>query len=274
MGSGSSFLKSRRSKDVHQSQLTEEQPQSVPHSTTQTQITPVANLDSRYHLDLNTINDMKSMVSPGREFALMASVPYTPVGDDINRYKYYCPICMNYFKDILKSQCCGNYACLSCCKDYLAAHSLIADSVNEIIGCTHLKNVPCPNCGTLGFDPRMVALIDNVRDYSSNNNFGQIIMMQSSPIRIGDSFDDLKRKMIKYSDMVSTTAAAKRLDEEFAYGGGQGLENEEAASTIIPDTNDLAGPYNQGDYGELTNRLAVDMINDIINSTMSSRLIS
>jgi hypothetical protein len=138
-------------------------------------------------------------VSPGREFSLMASVPYTPVGDDVNKYKYYCPICMNYFKDILRGQCCGNYTCLNCCKDYLAAHSLYMRSVNEIIGCKSLKDIPCPNCASPGFDPRMVALVDGVRDYSMKNDYVNILRIQSSPIRVGDSFDELKRKMIKYS---------------------------------------------------------------------------
>ena len=78
---------------------------------------------------------------------LIVGIPETPSSDDRNMasYKYYCPICMNYFKSILKSTCCGNYICLSCCKSYLHSKHMEAASINDIVGNKYLQSVDCPN---------------------------------------------------------------------------------------------------------------------------------
>lgn len=46
------------------------------------------------------------------------SVDYTPMaGSD---FKYYCPLCMLYFKGtILETSCCKNYVCYSCALDFV-----------------------------------------------------------------------------------------------------------------------------------------------------------
>jgi len=36
---------------------------------------------------------------------------------DIKKYKYYCPICLRYFNNMLMSLCCSNYTCLFCIND-------------------------------------------------------------------------------------------------------------------------------------------------------------
>jgi hypothetical protein len=33
-------------------------------------------------------------------------------------YKFYCPICMQYYKNILELDCCKNYICNHCINDY------------------------------------------------------------------------------------------------------------------------------------------------------------
>lgn len=89
-----------------------------------------------------------------------------------------------------------------------------------------IEYVPCPNCGAGGFHPVPVSFDDAVRNYattpgaaaavaansssSNNSNNSQYIMHSNSyghangthhglplhsPVKIGDSFDDLKRKM-------------------------------------------------------------------------------
>lgn len=60
------------------------------------------------------------LLTPRREDALYCKVAYTPAGDMADVYKYYCPLCMSFFKDILKSGCCGNYICSECCVDFLS----------------------------------------------------------------------------------------------------------------------------------------------------------
>lgn len=91
------------------------------------------------------------ILSPRRsevhENNLIVGIPETPSSDDKNMapYKYYCPICMNYFKSILKSTCCGNYICLSCCKSYLYSKHMEAAYINDIVGNKYLQSIDCPN---------------------------------------------------------------------------------------------------------------------------------
>ena len=36
---------------------------------------------------------------------------------EVQKYKYYCPICLRYFSQILISSCCTNYICICCIND-------------------------------------------------------------------------------------------------------------------------------------------------------------
>jgi hypothetical protein len=157
-----------------------------------------------------------SLVTPRREEAMKSSVPFTPAGDEANVYKYYCPLCMEHWKGVLKSRCCGNYACLRCTTDYLGSRGLVAESVNDILGCPLLKTVSCPHCFTTGFDPMIVAPNEVIRDYSMNGYKlaatgpnATLLSAPSSaqaprkkfittPVKIGDSFEELKRKMLPF----------------------------------------------------------------------------
>eukprot|EP01041_Mallomonas_annulata_P001223 gene1223-2377_t len=139
-------------------------------------------------------------VTPRRQEALYSCIARTPQGDESNIFKYYCPLCMSFFRDILKSTCCGNYICFPCCFEFLHIRGVQISTVNEIFDPALLKDIRCPNCGTLGFTPCLVALQDGVRDYFSNA-VSSSKWRDASPIRIGDSFEELKRKMITYKDM-------------------------------------------------------------------------
>ena len=94
-------------------------------------------------VDVNATSPRKNEA----EESFIVGIPETPHQDDKSMalYKYYCPICMNYFKSILKSSCCGNYICLTCCKSYLYSKHLEASSILDIIGNKYLKSVDCPN---------------------------------------------------------------------------------------------------------------------------------
>ena len=43
-----------------------------------------------------------------------SGVPYTPHGDEASVFKYFCPLCMQYFKQIMKMKCCSNYLGVQC----------------------------------------------------------------------------------------------------------------------------------------------------------------
>jgi len=112
-------------------------------------------------------------------------------------YKYYCPLCMNYFKSILTCQCCGNYCCYYCSQNYLISKKVPIFTIQEMLDHSKLQTVPCPNCTTTGFKLSIVDHSAVVRNYSQSiSDIPQ--PPQSSPIQIGDSFENLKRKMIMF----------------------------------------------------------------------------
>jgi hypothetical protein len=46
------------------------------------------------------------------------SCDYLPAeSEQRSKYKYYCPICLRYFCQILQSDCCMNYLCHFCAED-------------------------------------------------------------------------------------------------------------------------------------------------------------
>ena len=53
----------------------------------------------------------------------------------------------------------------------------MAESVREIIGNAHLKNVNCPNCFSTGFNPQLVEKNDSIRDYSREVTGGSNTIM-------------------------------------------------------------------------------------------------
>ena len=132
-----------------------------------------------------------------------SGVPYTPHGEEASIFKYYCPLCMQYFKQIMKMKCCGNYMCVQCCKDYVerkGVHLAVHEGITHIEGRFISPNsIYCPHCQVSGFHPIGVSFEEAVRDYQLNS-----VPLQDrgiaaySPLRVGETFEDLKRKMIPY----------------------------------------------------------------------------
>lgn len=109
-------------------------------------------------------------------------------------FKYYCPLCMQYYKFMWKSTCCSNYICLPCTQDYLKCKGV---SFYASIESHKMEHVFCPHCQTKGFKPVVVEEQESVRDYHySYEPVSSTIM--PSPLKIGESFEDLKRKMIPF----------------------------------------------------------------------------
>lgn len=142
------------------------------------------------------------------------SIPYTPVGDEADIYKYYCPLCMQFFTEILKSPCCGNYICVDCFKDYLISKGIdktMTKDVDNMLENVILEDIVCPHCTHYGFQPKKAVQGEIARDYSrampllqfestrnSNGTSANIGAPPPSPLRIGETFEDLKRKMIPF----------------------------------------------------------------------------
>ena len=76
------------------------------------------------HLDTSHVVNYHSCVTPRRQEALYSCIAHTPNGEETHVFKYYCPLCMSFFRDILKSSCCGNYTCFPCCIDFLGIRGI------------------------------------------------------------------------------------------------------------------------------------------------------
>ena len=48
-----------------------------------------------------------------------AGLAETPIGKVADEYKYYCPICMMFFRSILELPCCQQSTCSFCFSEYL-----------------------------------------------------------------------------------------------------------------------------------------------------------
>lgn len=68
------------------------------------------------------MNVSTQILTPRREEQFQNKMLCTPAGDDAQLYKYYCPLCMSFFQNILKTQCCGNYTCVECTVSFINKH--------------------------------------------------------------------------------------------------------------------------------------------------------
>lgn len=138
------------------------------------------------------------LVTPRRMENMLKCVASTPQGDAASRYPYYCPLCMEYYQDVLQSKCCGNYICFPCCATFVGSRGVQADDLNEALAtCSEVDSLSCPHCGLAGFIPAPVALDGEVRDYSMGVAPAVAPLRNgASPLRVGDSFENLKRKMV------------------------------------------------------------------------------
>lgn len=193
------------------------------------------------------------LLTPGREENLNCSVAKTPVGKDVHEFRYYCPLCMEFFKDILKSKCCGNYSCIRCIKDYLQGKGMLVPTSNHLFDSVHMEKICCPHCFTVGLNLRPVELQDAPRDYytsSTSSACSSSLPCSSSglepvsPVRVGDSFEALKRKMIPFSSkMVIDNPSCERVGdnrEGERDGDGDGPANLQsmAVAALLMDADE------------------------------------
>jgi hypothetical protein len=93
-----------------------------------------------------------------------------------------------------------------CTRDYLHAKHVINKEdkkvshyqmIEEIEDNVLMNEITCPHCFTDGFHISKVGATEAIRDYTMKTP-AQNAYVSSSPVRIGESFEDLKRKMIPF----------------------------------------------------------------------------
>lgn len=232
-------------------------------------------------------------ITPKREEGLFLKMSYTPSGELCNVYKYYCPLCMSFFKDILKSKCCGNYVCIECCTSYLEKRSYKVSGIIEILSLAPFHNVNCPNCNIETFDPDLVIPDDPVRDYTdgplplllapseeahshAHSHSQQQPTTMNSPLKIGDTFEDIKRKMLPLNPSASnihqhTSHSSDDSIERYISGEVlvvSGRRSDLAIPPTTPSRTSSASNSNQLSSGTLT--FATNFVNSVLQTSLSN----
>ena len=164
-------------------------------------------------------NPHSTPVLPGRSDVGMAA---TPMGKMAEEFKYFCPLCMMFYKDIREMPCCKQYTCTFCLADFLhtkqhsppavatgAEASPPPEEPAEPPGVVLPSGVACPHCATVGTGQplRLLDGKEEARSYLdspkttadlarvSSNSTSQ---SSNSPLKVGDDFQTMARKMLPF----------------------------------------------------------------------------
>eukprot|EP01006_Ploeotia_vitrea_P000967 TRINITY_DN103983_c0_g1_i1.p1 TRINITY_DN103983_c0_g1~~TRINITY_DN103983_c0_g1_i1.p1 ORF type:complete len:328 (+),score=37.48 TRINITY_DN103983_c0_g1_i1:46-1029(+) len=204
----------------------------------------------------------------------------TPQDKEKNVFRYFCPICMWYYRRVLKTTCCsGQYICEFC------AHSWMADNIQEFpVGeepteeqkkkreetselCAVLlgggalpeyeasAHVRCPFCGdnlkftavkkteevrlyTESPDTRLKleSALSNATLHAQHNN-------SFSPPKAGDTFEDLRRKIICFTPPHNTRKPS------LASSTRSGLGTPPQVLSLSQQPDNTRTPPGPGGYG-------------------------
>lgn len=99
--------------------------------------------------------------------------------------------------------------CFGCTRDYLNAKGLdFVKKLEHLEDNVLLEEISCPHCFTMGFFPSVVHKDEIIRDYSYKNPPAGNHYNQPSPLRVGESFEDMKRKMIPFKALSSIPSSS------------------------------------------------------------------
>eukprot|EP00998_Keelungia_sp_KM082_P006452 NODE_2700_length_1008_cov_139.692395_g2680_i0.p1 GENE.NODE_2700_length_1008_cov_139.692395_g2680_i0~~NODE_2700_length_1008_cov_139.692395_g2680_i0.p1 ORF type:complete len:277 (-),score=4.15 NODE_2700_length_1008_cov_139.692395_g2680_i0:91-921(-) len=129
----------------------------------------------------------------------------TPSGKSKDVYKYYCPICMWHFRKCWKTVCCaGQYICEFCLESYVEDNVQSLPQNRREADPVKLK-ASCPFCNKgLAIVPARDAVPRCYMDspdtrFKLERSQTQVTNPTRSPPKVGDTFDDLRRKVVAFN---------------------------------------------------------------------------
>lgn len=129
-------------------------------SNSSTLITPLL---QRHHVQSSS--DTKHTVQPKHD---TRHINYTPqTAQERSLYRYFCPICMNYYTEIYSTSCCNHYTCCQCTVAHINQRTAHAKQPYTAIPHTSL-NLPCIHCTTQPVQFSRVTYDAPVRHYSES----------------------------------------------------------------------------------------------------------
>ena len=152
-------------------------------------------------------------IALGEREAYEEGMETTPKSAAKREYAYFCPICMRHFRAVYETQCCRNYVCRGCARDFVGRHERLAAKAHLHDGEDGLGPLRCPACNVEKF--ALVAATGPVRSYDDDD--GVPVASLDSPVRIGDSYETLRRKMLSYEE---TGCCRDNVRKLFADGDG------------------------------------------------------
>lgn len=128
--------------------------------------------------------------------------------------RFFCPLCMLFYEGMLKAGCCDQYICQDCAMSYLAGKSIDCDAASLI---EELPPIDCPYCANDGLVFMTVPLSELPRRYEDSpavaaklaSRVRPVAPGAPSPLKTGDTFEDMKRKMTFFDEGKDTSGTPR-----------------------------------------------------------------
>jgi hypothetical protein len=113
-------------------------------------------------------NNNNIRISTPHQKIRVASIDYTPVGPEKDKFPFYCPLCLYYFSEtIMETSCCKNYVCHDCAVHFLKGKEGLPKNITVVP-----KKLPaalrCPHCNTENLNLTYVQKGTTVRSYTTS----------------------------------------------------------------------------------------------------------
>ena len=136
----------------------------------------------------------------------------TPVGKQAEEFKFFCPLCMMFYRTMREMPCCQQYICSYCLVEFLQTKQSTCSPRTADGGMTDEvlpRGVACPHCASIGTGQPLRLLdshnTEEARSYlDSPGTTADLIRSASgdeatqSPLRVGDDFQTMARKMLPF----------------------------------------------------------------------------
>ena len=118
---------------------------------------------------------VSTQATPQRTACASLSIDHTPQGLEIEQFKYFCPLCMLYFRDVLTTSCCSNYVCYGCALQCVRGKHGVGASATSIPARLSADQ-ECMHCRTSGLKLAYAQSEDLVRSYDDSPNTKKLLM--------------------------------------------------------------------------------------------------
>jgi len=237
-------------------------------------ITPPGSAAGSARSDVRPLNTRPAALSIYVPTKVEPGMADTPVGKAAEDFKYFCPLCMMFYKSIMEMNCCQQYTCSHCLNDYVltklaakpgigapasaalsdrtngreagaAAPPLSAQPPPAAEGEGHLpRGLSCPHCNVSsdGRPLRVLRKHDEARSYLNSPQTSQQLAelssardslgsnSKSSPLRVGDDYAAMARKMLPFSTEMGRVDDISDSKPADVVGGGREEGGDEAGS--------------------------------------------